>query len=163
MSACPHILESLQPTINGKPNLGFHLSLITFSGPPCVCSFMQRPPTTAIFGIIAVVSTLSLAFAVGDKQKVKPLPYAAVAPIIKNCTGCHMGAHPKHGLDLTTYANLMKGDKEGKVVIAGKPASSRLSLAIHHSKGASAMPPGKTLPAADVARIDAWIKSGAKP
>jgi mono/diheme cytochrome c family protein len=86
-----------------------------------------------------------------------------VAPmVVKNCVGCHRGAHPKHGLDLTSYAMVIKGDKEGKVVIAGKPADSRLSKAIHR-KGATPMPPPKPLAPGDVAKIDAWIKAGAKP
>jgi hypothetical protein len=55
----------------------------------------------------------------------------------------------------------MKGDKEGKVVVAGKPAQSRLSKAIHWN-GAASMPPAGRLPAAEVAKIDAWIKAGAK-
>lgn len=112
---------------------------------------------------LVVLAGASLGF--GDKTKAKPnakVSYASVAPIFKaNCLMCHNGPRGKHGLDLTSYATLMKGDKEGKVVIAGKPASSRLSKAIHR-KGAAAMPPMGPLPAGDVAKIDAWIKAGAK-
>jgi hypothetical protein len=97
------------------------------------------------------------------KPKMPPKPtYASIAPIMKNCSMCHQGTHPKHGLDLTTYASLMKGDKEGKVVVAGNPAGSRLSKAVHR-KGAAPMPPANPLPTGDVAKIDAWIKAGAKP
>jgi hypothetical protein len=115
---------------------------------------------------IVALSCASLTFGIGHKSPEKPKPsakvaYATIAPILKGCVGCHMGAHPKHGLDLTSYANLIKGDKEGKVVVPGKPAASRLSKAVHRS-GAAAMPPMGPLPAASVAKIDAWIKAGAK-
>ena len=118
----------------------------------------------------SALAVLSLGFALGPQktrvlQKPKGkgvgIPYSSVAPIFKNCAMCHSGARPKHGLDLTTYANVMKGDKEGKVVIAGKPTDSRLSKAVHR-KGAAPMPPMAPLSAGDVAKIDAWIKAGAK-
>jgi mono/diheme cytochrome c family protein len=107
---------------------------------------------------------LCLAFGITFAQKANPpvkATYSSIASIMQNCAMCHSGPKPKHGLNLTTYANLMKGDKEGKVVIAGKPAPSRLSKAVHW-KGAASMPPMGRLPAADVAKIDAWIKAGAK-
>src|SRR5437660_1032619 len=117
--------------------------------------------------ILGLVVCLSAAVATGPQPKPKPkaakVSYGSVAPIIKaNCVACHMGAHPKHGLNLMTYANVMKGDTEGKVVVPGKPANSRLSKAVHRS-GAAPMPPAGPLKPADVAKIDAWIKAGAKP
>ncbi|MFI5386102.1 MAG: c-type cytochrome domain-containing protein [Fimbriimonadales bacterium] len=117
---------------------------------------------------LAGVVSLSIAFALGPQRKTPPRKapaptYAKLAPLFKQkCATCHMGARPKHGLDLTSYANVMKGDKEGKVVIPGKAGQSRLSLAVHHAKGAAAMPPTSTLPAIDVAMIDTWINLGAK-
>ncbi len=106
----------------------------------------------------------SAAIALGPKPSARaPKPtYASIAGIIKNnCVGCHQGQTPKHGLNLSSYAMLMKGDKEGKVVVAGNPAASRLSKSVHR-KGAAPMPPMGPLPPADVAKIDAWIKAGAK-
>jgi hypothetical protein len=109
------------------------------------------------------VAGLSIASALGPMTRGKAIrvPYSTVAPIFKNCAICHSGPHPKHFLNLTSYANVMKGDKEGKVVIPGSPVSSRLSMAVHR-KGAAAMPPNAALPPKDVAKIDAWIKAGAK-
>lgn len=123
---------------------------------------MHRPRLATILGMVAIIP-FTVAFALGPKPGPKPVKptYASVAPIFKACVGCHMGAKPQHGLDLTTYAKIMKGDKEGKVVVAGKPDKSRLSKAVHR-KGAAAMPPAGPLKPADVAKIDAWIKAGAK-
>jgi len=122
---------------------------------------------TAALGLGGVIS-LSLGFAL--QKNVKPMAtpgstYATVAPIFKqNCVVCHSGPHPKNGLDLSTYASVMKGDKEGKVIVAGKPDGSRLSLAIRHKlkKPSDAMPPGGKLKADEIFRIDSWIRSGAK-
>jgi len=128
---------------------------------------MQGSHSAAALALAGVIS-MSIAVALAPQGKVGstnvtgPM-YASVAPILKKCTPCHSGPHPKHSLDLTTYANVMKGDKEGKVVIPGKPKDSRLSEAVRHAKGATAMPPGGTLPPADVAKIDNWIKFGARP
>src|SRR5882672_9449671 len=120
-------------------------------------------------GALAIVSvTAALAF--GPQRKVMPKPkpkppmkivFASVKPILDaKCVMCHSGPHPKHNLLLNSYANVMKGDKESKVVIPGNPAGSRLSKAIHHAKGVSAMPPKAMLSAGDIAKIDAWIKAG---
>lgn len=125
---------------------------------------MQVHRNAVALGLLTVAS-FSLALALGLPPKPKPkapkVPFSAVAPILKQCVGCHSGARPKHGLDLTSYANLMKGDKEGKVVVPGKPADSRLSKAVHR-KGAAPMPPVGPLAPAQVAKIDAWISAGAK-
>ena len=123
---------------------------------------MKPSPVGAFFAILGI-ACFSFALAFGPQPQRKPpkANYASVAPIFKGCAMCHGGKHPQHGLDLSSYAKVMKGDGEGKVVIPGKPASSRLSKAVHR-KGAAAMPPGRALPAADVAKIDAWIKEGAK-
>src|SRR5690348_14668953 len=84
----------------------------------------------------------SIALAIGPQPVPHRMPYKLIEPILKkNCVMCHMGAHPKHDLNLTSYASIMKGDKEGKVVVPGKVASSRLSKAVHRKGGASPMPP----------------------
>ena len=45
------------------------------------------------------------------------------------CAGCHEGGGEgvqKSGLDLSSYAGVMKGTKFGKMVIAGDPEASNL-------------------------------------
>lgn len=115
---------------------------------------------------VSALAVLTLGFALTPQHKPMPkptkhVPFASIAPILKGCAMCHSGARPKHGLDLTSYAKLMKGDREGKVVVPAKPAASRLSKAIHR-KGATPMPPMGPLSTKDIAKIDAWIQAGAK-
>ncbi len=53
--------------------------------------------------------------------------FADVAPIFnQRCTICHSGDQPPLGLELDSYANLMKGSQNGSVVVAGKPQGSEL-------------------------------------
>jgi hypothetical protein len=122
---------------------------------------MHGARKSVAFGLVATACLgYGIAFAQKAKSAAKPT-YASIAGIMKNCSMCHSGPEPKHSLNLTNYASLMKGDKEGKVVVPGKATASRLSKAVHW-KGAANMPPMGRLPAADVAKIDAWIKAGAK-
>ena len=133
-----------------------------------VCNIMLGS-RNAIALVAIGLACVSLAVALPPHPRIRPRPhpaprisYASIKLVLdKNCVVCHSGAHPKHSLDLSSYASLMKGDREGKVVIAGNPANSRLSKALHRH-GAAPMPPSKALPAADTARVDVWIKSGAK-
>lgn len=115
---------------------------------------------------LSSLAVLSLAVALGPAPQraraAKVVKFASIKPILdKHCVMCHSGSGAQHGLDLTSYARVMKGDHEGKVIVAKNPAKSRLSRAIHR-KGATPMPPMGALPAADVAKIDGWIKAGAK-
>ena len=90
-----------------------------------------------------------------------------IAPIlVANCTTCHSGDGNgvKRGkLDLSTFENLEKGGKDHKVVLAGNPDESPL---VQRIKGEiePRMPVGAnmTLSAAAIAKIERWIKEGAK-
>ncbi len=54
----------------------------------------------------------------------------------------------------------MKGDNEGKVVIAGDPAKGRFAMVLHGKP--MMMPPGGALDKAKVAAVEAWIKAAAR-
>ena len=89
--------------------------------------------------------------------------YAEVQAIFTaSCAKCHSGARPKYGMDLTSYDGVMKGGTEGPVVKAGDAAGSKLVLALRGQGGAKQMPPKSSIPAADIAKIEAWITDGAK-
>lgn len=55
-----------------------------------------------------------------------PLTYdAQIQNLFKKCTACH-GENGQAGLNLTSYASLMKGATDGPVIIPGDPQNSRL-------------------------------------
>jgi hypothetical protein len=91
-----------------------------------------------------------------------------VVPIfVGRCVSCHQpngeGA-AKSGLDLTSYAGVMKGTKFGPMVIPGEPETSNLMLLLDWRASPDLrMPHGKKqLSSCDRNAIRAWIREGAK-
>jgi hypothetical protein len=70
------------------------------------------------------------------------------------CVICHQGATAPAGLELTSYASLMKGGKDGAVVVAGDPAGSKL---IEVQSGIHAV----NLTPEELALFKQWIEAGA--
>jgi mono/diheme cytochrome c family protein len=113
----------------------------------------------------------------GDKEGVSPkvsatppaagtptaaATFAEVQPILtRNCAGCH-GARPKEGYDMRTLESIMKGGEDGPLIKAGDPAGSLLIQVLRGQEGHPKMPPSGPLDDADVQKIEAWIKAGAK-
>jgi hypothetical protein len=91
-----------------------------------------------------------------------------ILPLLKwRCAGCHEGSGEgiqKSGLDLSSYAGVMKGTKFGKMVIAGDPDSSNfMRLLDWRVSREIRMPHGKKqLSSCDRNSIRTWIRQGAK-
>jgi len=91
-----------------------------------------------------------------------------VLPIfVGRCISCHQPGgegYAKSGLDLTSYAGVMKGTKFGPMVIPGDPESSNLMLLLDwRASPELRMPHGmKQLNSCDRNDIRAWIREGAK-
>jgi len=91
-----------------------------------------------------------------------------VMPVfVGRCVSCHKAGgegQAKSGLDLTSYAGVMKGTKFGPMVIPGDPESSNLMLLLDWRASAELrMPHGmKQLNSCDRNDIRAWIREGAK-
>lgn len=91
-----------------------------------------------------------------------------VVPIFKGwCVSCHQPGgqgYEASGVDLTSYAGLMKGTKFGAVVIPGQPdTSSLIALIYGRTSSQIRMPFGhKPLPGCLLSNIWSWIFEGAK-
>jgi hypothetical protein len=91
-----------------------------------------------------------------------------IAPIlVANCIRCHSGdgAGARKGkLDLSTFEKMLKGTPDDKVIVAGKPSESHLVLRIKGEEEPR-MPQGNNnvLAAEAIAKIEKWVKQGAKP
>jgi mono/diheme cytochrome c family protein len=91
-----------------------------------------------------------------------------VLPIFRGrCVGCHSaGAEgtEKSGLDLTSYAGVMKGTSHGAMVIPGDAQSSNLMWLLDwRASPELRMPHGKKkLSTCDRDAIRSWINEGAK-
>jgi WD40 repeat protein len=83
--------------------------------------------------------------------------------LARYCLECHNASTTKGDLDLETLKGLMRGGKDGPVVVPGKPDDSRLVLLPEH-KAKPAMPPRKARQpqASEVAVLRAWVAAGAR-
>jgi len=90
-----------------------------------------------------------------------------ILPLLKwRCASCHEpggAGYEKSGLDLTSYAGVMKGTKFGPMVIPRDPESSNLMLLLDRRVSpALRMPHGKKqLSSCDRSSIRTWIRQGA--
>jgi mono/diheme cytochrome c family protein len=97
----------------------------------------------------------------------KPAFYTEkVKPILQtNCGKCHFDMNHKGGLAMDTKALMMKGGRDGVVIVPGDPANSMLVKLIRHEGPADdpkPMPPkGPKMSDADIAVIEQWVKAGA--
>lgn len=85
-----------------------------------------------------------------------------VAPIFRrSCNGCHRPGKAKGGLELTTYAGILKGGKHGAVL---EPGDAQTSELIEQIAGEEPEMPKENEPLthAEVATIAQWILQGAK-
>ncbi len=86
-----------------------------------------------------------------------------VMPILKaSCISCHKADKKKGKLDLSTYADLRKGGKQGDPVKPGDPDKSILVQMIS-GKEPDMPEKGDKLTEAQVKIISTWVKQGAKP
>jgi hypothetical protein len=88
-----------------------------------------------------------------------------INPILdENCVSCHGEAKTEGGLRMDNYEHLMRGGKDGPVIVAGSPDKSlllqRVTLPVGHKlfMPAEGRPP---LRPDDIALIKAWIQQGA--
>ena len=122
---------------------------------------MNRIVVTGLFGIAA-------ALLIGPVAGAQDRPLRAVSfskdvlPIFKaSCMKCHSGKETKGGVDLSSYASVKKGGKEGPIFVEGDPEKSSLVTSISGDKPDM---PKKAAPLtkAQVTTISTWIKEGAK-
>ena len=68
-----------------------------------------------------------------------------------HCTGCHSGAFPESGLDLTTYASVRQATLEGSLLeVITLPESNSMS-----------MPPNGALDSCEIVLLENWAALGA--
>jgi cytochrome c len=97
----------------------------------------------------------------------RPEFYATrVQPIFQaNCYRCHGGMNHRGGLNIATKAGMMRGGRDGAVVVPGDPARSLLVKLIRHegpAKEPGSMPPSRPkLSDADIAVVEQWVRAGA--
>ena len=103
--------------------------------------------TVALLGVL--VTSASTTRAEVDLSKLPPpatqkgVTYEKdIHPLFEaSCIRCHSGDKPKAGLKLDSLEAVIKGSKEGKVVVAGKSKESPLVIAVSQLDPEMSMPP----------------------
>lgn len=86
-----------------------------------------------------------------------------IAPIfVQNCKGCHVqSGQPKGGLDMNTFASIMRGGRAGAMIKPGDPSNSLLMQRLKQ-QGRGQMPPmGARVSDEAIGKIETWIREGA--
>ena len=79
----------------------------------------------------------------------------------RRCFGCHNAGEMRSGLNLESYAGVMKGGSSGDAAIAGRAAASMLFKVVNRDEGVPQMPLGQPkLPDNEIALIRDWIQFG---
>src|SRR4051794_22419066 len=108
----------------------------------------MKTTSALLIAALAAFSYSAMA-AESDLSKLPPaakkegLTYAKdVRPIFEtSCFRCHGDQRPKAGLRLDSLEGVLKGSKDGKVIIPGKSQESQLVLAVARLDEKKAMPP----------------------
>lgn len=117
-----------------------------------------------VTGALGIVAALLVGPAVGAQERqARAVSFSKdVLPILKTgCSKCHSGGQAKGGIDLSSYATVKKGGKDGAIIVEGDPDKSSLVTSISGDKPSM---PKKAAPLtkAQVTTISTWIKEGAK-
>jgi mono/diheme cytochrome c family protein len=81
-----------------------------------------------------------------------------------NCYRCHSGLNHRGGLQLDTKEHILRGGKDGAVIVPGHPEQSLLVKLIRHEGPVThpmPMPPKGKLSDADISTITRWVQAGA--
>jgi len=133
--------------------------------PPKPTRSRHRPRTRPLLALttLALASASVVSAAAPDEatvfeSKIRPL-------LVDRCYECHSAARKqKAGLTLDSKAGWEKGGDSGAPIVPGKPEESLLMKAVRWTDKDLRMPPEKAggkLTDAEIADLEAWIKSGA--
>jgi hypothetical protein len=114
-----------------------------------VIDVMTTMTKTSVLLVLGLAASTSALLAGPDLSKLPPpakqegVTYTKdIRPIFEaSCLRCHGTDRPKAGLRLDTVEGVLKGSKEGKVVVPGQSAKSDLVIAVARLDPETAMPP----------------------
>lgn len=132
-----------------------HAAFAPSRAPAIVLHFLLHALHYSFLALFLLASTARADEPVSYHKEIRPL-------LTANCNACHKPEKNKGGLDMTTYASLMKGGKNGSAVVPGDLDKSLMVSMVRGGKDAEMPPEGDPLKPEQVALIERWIKQGAK-
>jgi WD40 repeat protein len=86
-----------------------------------------------------------------------------VAPIfVENCVGCHNANDKKGKYDMSTYDAMFKSPRNRALIVPGKPQESLMLLLLTGEEEPTMPKDAELLDPAIVAKVESWIRQGAK-
>ena len=135
-----------RPLARGRWARAALLTLLCLVG----CSSGVKPPSAA-----PLEATQDATHPTAFNTQVKPI-------LSRNCYSCHATFNQRGGLRLDSPSAVLRGGKDGAILVPGHPEQSRIILAIRHEGNPEGyMPPRKKLSDEDIAKMTEWIRSGA--
>jgi len=111
---------------------------------------------------IFILSAFFLSLMLAAEPEVDPQLAVKAQGVLKdNCLKCHGPDKQKGGLRLDSAKSLLKGGKDGVVVVPGELEKSPLIQAVGWTDPDTRMPPKKKLSDEQIALLTAWVKAGA--
>jgi mono/diheme cytochrome c family protein len=125
-----------------------------------------RPVTAVVLALFALASCGGSRLATADAPSPEALEFfeKRIRPIfVEHCYECHRAGSKKDNgsLLLDSRQGLLKGGDSGPAIIVGDAEKSLLLVAVRQTDKDLRMPPGKKLTEAQIADLEAWVKSGA--
>jgi mono/diheme cytochrome c family protein len=121
-------------------------------------------PLAAVFGFVVVASAQDATLPPASTKT--GVTYATdIKPIFDaSCVRCHGEKKPGSGIVLTSLDGVLKGGRDGKIIVVGDSTKSDLVMSVAHIGDPQSFMPkrGKPLTAEQVGLIRAWIDQGAK-
>ncbi len=86
------------------------------------------------------------------------------AVVVRECIGCHGGPNPAAQLNLTSFESLLRGSRDGPIVVPGKPDESLLVQKLRGTAPQGARMPLRRDPLPDelINRFANWVTEGAR-
>src|SRR3990172_6996095 len=125
---------------------------------------ITNAPCTLLVAAVATTVAVSATFARAAEPAAAPSFTKQIDPIFKKyCAECHNADDLTGGLSVENLEELIKGGDNGKAIVAGSAAQSRLVQMVEGTRKPK-MPPGKKPQpkAEEIALVKAWIDAGAK-
>lgn len=123
----------------------------------------------AAWTLLVTVSTWMPAIAQEEPGKQEPAAEPVISfqkdivPIfVESCYACHNQKTKKGKYDMSSYQALMQPGSKGPAIKPGEPYESTLVLMMYGDEIPSMPKDAELLPEAVVAKVDLWIKQGAK-
>jgi mono/diheme cytochrome c family protein len=112
---------------------------------------------TSVFARMGSFLLLFLASALSFTSRAASVANSDVQAIFdRNCIKCHGPLEHKSGLELDTTDAALQGNRDGPVIVPGKPAESKI-MAVLSPDSDPHMPPKKQLSAENIATVRTWI------